>query len=84
MKKKEIAEAVLVLGAKCDAVDEVVAVRGGERIDLGPFYAGAAEAFGIAYLALTGQVGEDELEPARVMWAMAKHYLAELEGGEDE
>lgn len=88
LKRKEIAEAMLKCGAACDCVEEARAVGTGEHkgidIDMAMFFEGAAEAFGVAYLALTGQLDKDHLKPAQVMGAMAEHYLAELEGGEDE
>lgn len=83
MKKKEVAEAMLELGARCDAVDEAIACRGGESMDLKPFFAGIAEGCGMAYLALTDQIGPGELEPTVAMAAMAEHYLTELDGGAD-
>ena len=70
MKKKEIAEAMLELGARCDAVKEARAV-------------GTGEGCGMAYLALTDQIGPGELEPTVAMGAMAEHYLTILDGGED-
>jgi len=88
MKRKEIADALLKCGAACDAVKEARAVGSGEHkgtdIDLTLFFQGAAEAFGVAYLAITGELDEDLLEPAHVLGAMAEDYLSELEGGEDE
>lgn len=88
LKRKEIADALLKCGAVCDAVKEARAVESGEHkgtdIDLTLFFQGAAEAFGVAYLAITGQLDEDLLEPAHVLASMAAHYLSELEGGEDE
>ena len=88
MKRKEVADALLKCGAACDNVEEARAVGSGEHkgtnIDLTMMFRGAAEAFGIAYLALTGQLDKDDLKPAQVMGAMATHYLAEMEGGEDE
>lgn len=88
MKRKEIADALLKCGAACDAVKEARAVGSGEHkgtdIDMAMFFEGAAEAFGVAYLAITGELDEDLLEPAHVLASMAAHYLAELEGGEDE
>ena len=88
LKRKEIAEALLKCGAACDNVKEARAVGTGKNkgtdIDMALFFQGAAEAFGVAYLAITGELDEDNLEPMQVMGAMAEHYLAELEGGEDE
>jgi hypothetical protein len=88
MKRKEIADALLKCGAACDGVEDARAVGTGKHkgtdIDLTLFFQGAAKAFGIAYLAITGELDEDLLEPARVLAAMAKNYLAGLEGGEDE
>lgn len=88
LKRKEIADAMLKCGATCDAVKEARAVGSGEHkgtdIDLTLFFQGAAEAFGVAYLAITGQLDEDLLEPPHVLASMAEHYLAELEGGEEE
>lgn len=88
MKRKEIADALLECGAACDAVKEARAVGTGKHkgtdIDLTLFFQGAAEAFGVAYLAITGELDEDLLDPAHVLGSMAEHYLAELEGGEDE
>lgn len=88
MKKKEIAEAMAELGARCDAVKEARAIGSGERkgteIDLTMMFQGAAETFGVAYLAITGELDEDDLEPAHVLAAMAEHFLTELDGGEDE
>ena len=88
MKRKEVADALLKCGAACDAVKEARAVGSGEHkgtdIDMAMFFQGAAEAFGVAYLAITGQLDEDTLEPAHVLASMAAHYLSELEGGEDE
>lgn len=85
MKKKEIAEAMLELGAHCDAVKEAKAFHkgGGESVDLTLFFAGIAEGCGMAYLALTDQIGPGELEPTVAMGAMAEHYLTELDGGAD-
>jgi len=88
LKRKEIAEALLKCGAACDNVKEARAVGNGEHkgidIDMAMFFQGAAEAFGVAYLAITGELDEDTLEPAHVLASMAAHYLAELEGGEEE
>lgn len=88
LKRKEIAEALLKCGAACDCVKEARAVGTGEHkgidIDMAMFFQGAAEAFGVAYLAITGQLDEDTLEPPHVLASMAEHYLSELEGGEDE
>ena len=88
LKRKEIAEALLKCGAACDNVEDARAVGTGKHkgtdIDLTLFFQGAAEAFGVAYLAITGELDEDNLEPANILAAMATHYLAELEGGEDE
>ena len=88
MKRKEIADALLKCGAACDAVKEARAVGSGEHkgtdIDLTMMFQGAAEAFGVAYLAITGELDEDLLEPAHVLGAMTAHYLSELEGGEEE
>lgn len=88
MKRKEIAEALLKCGAACDSVEDARAVGSGEHkgtdIDLTLFFQGAAEAFGVAYLAITGELDEDTLEPARVLAAMVENYLTELVGGEDE
>lgn len=88
MKRKEIADALLKCGAACDAVEDARAVGSGEHkgtdIDLTLFFHGAAEAFGVAYLAITGELDEDLLEPPHVLGAMAEHYLSELEGGEEE
>ena len=87
MKRKEIADALLKCGAACGAVKEARAVGTGEHkgtdIDMAMFFEGAAEAFGVAYLAITGELDEDLLEPAHVLGSMAEHYLAELEGGAD-
>lgn len=86
MKKKEIAEAMLELGARCHAVKEARAVGTGEHkgtdIDLTMMFQAAAEAFGVAYLAITGELDEDDLEPSHVLAAMAEHYLTILDGGE--
>ena len=88
LKRKEIAEALLKCGAACDNVKEARAIGHGEHkgtdIDLTMMFQGAAEAFGVAYLAITDQLDEDLLEPAHVLGSMAEHYLSELEGGEDE
>lgn len=88
LKRKEIAEALLKCGAACDNVKEARAVGTGEHkgidIDMALFFQGAANAFGIAYLALTGQLDKDNLKPAQVMGAMTAHYLAELDGGDEE
>lgn len=88
MKRKEIADALLKCGAACDAVKEARAVGSGEHkgtdIDLTMMFQGAAEAFGVAYLAITGELDEDLLEPAHVLASMSAHYLSELEGGEEE
>lgn len=88
LKRKEIAEAMLKCGAACDCVKEARAVGTGKHkgidIDMAMFFEGAAEAFGVAYLAITGQLDEDNLEPAHVLASMAGHYLAEIDGGEDE
>lgn len=88
MKRKEIADALLKCGAACDAVKEARAVGSGEHkgtdVDMAMFFEGAAEAFGVAYLAITGELDEDLLEPAHVLASMSAHYLSELEGGEDE
>lgn len=88
LKRKEIAEALLKCGAACDSVEDARVVGTGKHkgidIDLTLFFQGAAEAFGVAYLAVTGQLDEDLLEPANVLAAMVENYLAELEGGEEE
>ena len=88
MKRKEIADALLKCGAACDNVKEARAVGSGEHkgtdIDLTMMFQGAAEAFGVAYLAITGELDEDLLEPPHVLASMAEHYLSELEGGEEE
>lgn len=89
LKRKEIAEALLKCGAACDCVEEARAVGTGEHkgtdIDMALFFRGAAEAFGVAYLAITGELDEDTLEPAPVLAAMAAHYLDHVgEGGEEE
>lgn len=88
LKRKEIAEALLKCGAACDCVKEARAVGTGKHkgidIDMALFFQGAAEAFGVAYLAITGELDEDLLEPAHVLGSMAEQYLSELEGGEDE
>lgn len=88
LKRKEIAEALLKCGAACDCIEEARAVGTGKHegtdIDLTMMFQGAAEAFGVAYLAITGELDEDTLEPAHVLASMAAHYLAELEGGEEE
>lgn len=88
MKRKEIADSMLKCGAACDCVKEARAVGTGEHkgtdIDMAMFFEGAAEAFVVAYLAITGELDEDTLEPAHVLASMAAHYLSELEGGEDE
>ena len=89
MKRKEIADALLKCGAACDTVKEARAVGTGEHkgtdIDMALFFQGAAEAFGVAYLALTGELDRDTLEPANVLASMAAHYLDHVgEGGEDE
>lgn len=89
LKRKEIAEALLKCGAACDAVKEARAVGSGEHkgtdIDLTMMFQGAAEAFGVAYLAITGELDEDLLEPAHVLASMAAHYLDHVgEGGEEE
>lgn len=88
LKRKEIADALLKCGAACDAVKEARAVGTGKHkgtdIDLTLFFQGAAEAFGVAYLAITGELDEDSLEPVHVLAAMTEHYLTELDGGEDE
>lgn len=81
MKKKEIAEAMLQLGACCDAVG--TGEHKGTDIDLTMMFQGAAEAFGVAYLAITGKLDEDDLEPSHVLAAMAEYYLTELDGGAD-
>lgn len=88
MKRKEIAEALLKCGAACDAVEDARVAGTGKHkgidIDLTLFFQGAAEAYGVAYLAVTGKLDEDTLEPARVLAAMVENYLTELVGGEDE
>ena len=88
MKRKEVADALLKCGAACDAVKGARAVGTGEHkgtdIDLTMMFQGAAEAFGVAYLAITGELDEDLLEPPHVLASMAEHYLSELEGGEEE
>ena len=88
LKRKEVADALLKCGAACDAVKEARAVGSGEHkgtdIDLTMMFQGAAEAFRVAYLAITGQLDEDLLEPPHVLASMAEHYLSELEGGEEE
>lgn len=81
MKRKEVADALLKCGAACDAVG--TGKHKGIDIDLTLFFQGAAEAFGVAYLAITGELDEDLLEPAHVLASMAAHYLSELEGGAD-
>ena len=87
MKRKEIADALLKCGAACDAVNEARTIGAGEHkgtdIDLTMMFQGAADAFGVAYLAITGELDEDLLEPAHVLASMAAHYLSELEGGAD-
>ena len=87
MKRKEIAEALLKCGAACDSIEEARAVGTGEHkgtdIYVALFFQGAAEAFGVAYLAITGELDEDLLEPAHVLASMAAHYLSELDGGAD-
>lgn len=87
LKRKEIAEAMLKCGAACDNVKEARAVGTGKHkgtdIDMALFFQGAAEAFGVAYLAITGELDEDLLEPTHVLASMAEHYLAELDGGAD-
>lgn len=88
LKRKEIADSMLKCGAACDCVKEARAVGTGEHkgtdIDMAMFFEGAAEAFGVAYLAITGELDEDLLEPTVAMAAMAEHYLTFLDGGEDE
>lgn len=86
LKRKEIAEALLKCGAACDCVKEARTVGTGKHkgIDMAMFFEGAAEAFWVAYLAITGELDEDHLKPVQVMGAMVEDYLSELEGGEDE